>query len=135
MDRKKVQLALVLAVLFGAYLTVVFLLKQNGYGKQFWVSFGFVVFAFLVLAIGLFFVSSKSKSGQVVGLPVDSLVWFYFAAEILLGTIFMFFDGHGWAFIAYFLPQFVLVVLFLLVFIPAIMSPSNYKDEPKKDKE
>ena len=134
MDRKKVQLALVLSVLLVAYMTVMFLVIKS-YTTQFWVNFGFVLFAFLMLATGLFFVSAESRQGQVVGFPVDSLVWFYFIAELVLGTIFMSFAGKNWPFLAYFLPQFILTILFLLVFIPAVMSPSNYKDEPKKDKE
>ena len=127
MDRKKIQLGLTLGILFAAYLIVMFLVVKN-FTTQFWISLIFVVVGFMALAFGLFFVSAKNRSNQVVGLPVGSLVWMYFVVELVMGTIFMFFN---WAFIAYFLPQFIVFVLFLLVFVPAVMSPNNYQDEPK----
>lgn len=132
MDRKKLSLALTIGILFAAYLVVMFLIIKD-YSRQFWFSILFESIAFVALAFGLFFASSKSRAGQIVGLPVDSLVWMYFFTELVLGTIFMFFN---WAFLAYFLPQFILCVLFLLVFVPAILSPGNYKDEePKENKD
>ena len=131
MDRKKLSLALTLCVTLALYLVVIFLVKKGGFEAQFWVSLGFVMLAYLFLFFGLFFVSAKSRAGQVVGLPVDSLVWLYFFAQLFLGTIFLFFS---WAFVAYFLPQFVVAMLFMLVFIPAVLSPSNYKDEKPEEK-
>ena len=129
MDRKKLSLGLTFGVILALYLVVIFLVVKN-YTTQFWISLGFVMLAYLFLAVGMFFVSAKSRAGQVVGLPVDTLVWMYFFVQVFMGTIFLFFD---WAFIAYFLPQFVVAMLFLLVFIPAVLSPNNYKEEDSKE--
>ena len=128
MDRKKLSLGLTLGVILALYLVVIFLVVKN-YTTQFWISLGFVMLAYLFLVVGMFFVSAKSRAGQVVGLPVDTLVWMYFFVQVFMGTIFLFFD---WAFIAYFLPQFVVAMLFLLVFIPAVLSPNNYKEDSKE---
>ncbi len=131
MDRKKLQLGLGFGVFFVAYLIVLFLVTNNLH-TSFWVSLIFVVLAFLFMTIAFFFVSNEKRKKQVVGLPVTTMTVMYFVIEFIMGTIFMFFDVE---FVWVFVPQFIVFVLFLLCFMPAMISENNYKREPIEDKE
>ncbi len=128
MNRKKLQLGLMFGVFFVAYLTVLFLVAKTFY-TSFWVSFIFVVLAFIFTTIGFFFVSNEQRKKQVVGMPVTVMTAMYFVVEFILGTILMFFDIQ---FVWSFVPQFILFVLFILCFIPAMLSENNYKTTNEK---
>ncbi len=130
MDRKKLQLTLGFGVFFVAYLIVLFLVTNNLH-TSFWVSLIFVVLAFLFMTIAFFFVSNEKRKKQVVGMPVTTMTVMYFVIEFVMGTIFMFFDIE---FVWVFVPQFIVFVLFLLCFMPAMISENNYKREPQKTK-
>ena len=133
MDRKKVQLGLMFAIIVVTYNIVLFLLAKILH-ISFWISYGFIMFSIIMCVISFFFVSSEKRKSQVVGMPVTVLSSLYLAIEFVMGTIFMFFDL---SFAPVFVPQFVLCAVYLLCFIPAIMSTKNYKDareEIKKTK-
>ena len=133
MDRKKVQLGLMFAIVVVVYNIVLFLLAR-AFHTSFWTSYGFIMFSIVMCVISFFFVSNEKRKSQVVGMPVTVLSSLYLAIEFVMGTVFMFFDV---AFATVFVPQFVLCALYLLCFIPAIMSPKNYKtarEELKKTK-
>lgn len=123
MDRKKVQLSLMFAIVVVVYNIVLFLLA-GVFHTSFWTSYAFIMFSIIMCVISFFFVSNEKRKSQVVGMPVTVLSSLYLAIEFVMGTIFMFFDV---AFATVFVPQFVLCALYLLCFIPAIMSPKNYK--------
>jgi Na+/proline symporter len=110
MDKKKLQLGLIFAILFVAYAVVLFLLNKN-WTLTFWLSLGFIVVAFAFVMFAFFFVSKESRKQQVVGMPVTVLTVMYAVIEFIMGTIFMFFDV---VFAAVFVPQFIVFVLFLL---------------------
>lgn len=123
MNRKKLITGLVLGVILITYLTVLFLVKKE-FGTSFWVSFAFILASFLIVVASFMFVANENRKHQVVGMPVTVLSCLYFAAEFVLGTIFMFFTLD---FVPVFIPQFVLFALFLVCYIPAILSDKNYK--------
>ena len=123
MDRKKAQLGLMFAIIVIVYNIVLFLLAKTLH-TSFWVSYGFIMFSILMCVISFFFVSNEKRKSQVVGMPVTVLSSLYFVIEFIMGTIFMFFDV---SFAAVFVPQFVLCAIYLLCFIPAVMSTKNYK--------
>lgn len=125
MDKKKLQLGLIFAILFVAYAVVLFLLNKN-WTLTFWLSLGFIVVAFAFVMFAFFFVSKESRKQQVVGMPITVLTVMYAAVEFVMGTIFMFFNV---SFAAVFVPQFIVFVLFLLCFVGAIFSSNNYKTE------
>lgn len=129
MNRKKLQLGLIFAILVVAYNIVLFLVTNNFY-TSFWVSFAFIMVAYILTAIAFFFVADPKRKKQVVGMPVTVLTCLYLVAEFIMGTIFMFFNV---SFAAVFIPQFILLVLFLLCFVPAILSENNYKTEQQKE--
>ena len=124
MNKKKLQIGLIFAILFVAYNIVLFLLNNN-YQISFWISFGFIVVSFVLTMVAFFFVSDEKRKKQVVGMPVTVLTVMYFVVEFVLGTILMIFSSLSFA--AVFVPQFVLFVLFLLCFVPAMLSENNYK--------
>ena len=123
MDRKKVQLGLMFAIIVVVYNIVLFLIAKTLH-MSFWVSYGFIMFSILMCVISFFFVSNEKRKSQVVGMPVTVLSSLYFVIEFIMGTIFMFFNV---SFAAVFVPQFVLCAIYLLCFIPAVMSTKNYK--------
>ena len=125
MNRKKLITGLVFAVLLATYLTVLFLVKKV-FDTSFWVSFGFILASFIMVIVSFMFVANENRKRQVVGMPVTVLSCLYFAVEFVLGTIFMFFTLD---FVPVFIPQFVLFALFLVCYIPAILSDKNYKQD------
>lgn len=131
MDKKKLQLGLIFAILFVAYAVVLFLLNKN-WTLTFWLSLGFIVVAFAFVMFAFFFVSKESRKQQVVGMPVTVLTVMYAVIEFVMGTIFMFFDL---SFAAVFVPQFIVFVLFLLCFVGAMFSSKNYKTEAELAKQ
>ena len=125
MDRKKLQLGLIFAIILVSYNIVLFLLTKVMH-TSFWVSYIFIMIALIFVMFSFFFVSNEKRKKQVVGMPVTVLSVLYLCTEFIMGTIFMFFNLE---FSAIFVPQFVLFVLFALCFIPAVLSPNNYKKE------
>ena len=123
MDKKKLQLLLMFAIVVVVYNIVLFLLAKL-FHTSFWVSYAFIMFAIFMCIISFFFVSNEKRKSQVVGMPVTVLSSLYLAVEFIMGTVFMFFDV---SFAAVFVPQFVLCAIYLLCFIPAMMSTKNYK--------
>ena len=128
MNRKKLQLGLIFGIFLVAYNIVVFLVAEK-FHTSFWISFIFVLLAFLFMAFAFFFVSDEKRKKQVVGMPITVLTTMYYVIELIMGTIFMFFDV---SFVAVFLPQFLLFVLFVVCFIPAVLSENNYKSTEQK---
>lgn len=125
MKRKQLILPLIFAVLLAVYCTVVFLVVKE-FTTSFWVSFGFILAAFIIMMLCYMFVSKESRKKQVVGMPVTVLSSLYFTIEFIMGTIFMFFNV---SFVAVFIPQLILFALFLIILIPALLSEKNYKDQ------
>lgn len=129
MKKSKLILPITLLIFYATYCLVVFLASKT-FPQGFWVSFGFVTLAYLFMDFSLMYVSHDNIKKQVVGLPVGTMSVMYFIVEMILGTVFMFVDV---SFLAYFLPQIILFALFLLCFIPAILSDKNYKEEQQKE--
>ena len=131
MKKSRLILPITLLIFYATYCLVVFLVSKT-FPQGFWISFGFVTLAYLFMDFSLMYVSHDNIKKQVVGLPVGTMSVMYFIVEMILGTVFMFVNV---SFLAYFLPQIILFALFLLCFIPAILSDTNYKEEqPKEDK-
>lgn len=131
MKKSRLILPITLLIFYATYCLVVFLVSKT-FPQGFWISFGFVTLAYLFMDFSLMYVSHDNIKKQVVGLPVGTMSVIYFIVEMILGTVFMFVNV---SFLAYFLPQIILFALFLLCFIPAILSDKNYKEEqPKEDK-
>ena len=124
MNRKKLITTLIFGVILATYLTVLFLLKKE-FNMSFWLSFGFIMASFVIMVASFLFVANENRKRQVVGMPVTVLSSLYFAVEFVLGTIFMFFNL---TFVPVFIPQFVLFALFLICYIPAMLSENNYKN-------
>ena len=80
MDRKKVQLGLMFAIIVIVYNIVLFLLAKTLH-TSFWVSYGFIMFSILMCVISFFFVSNEKRKSQVVGMPVTVLSSLYFVIE------------------------------------------------------
>ena len=129
MKKSRLILPITLLIFYATYCLVVFLVSKT-FPQGFWISFGFVTLAYVVMDFSRMYVSHDNIKKQVVGLPVGTMSVMYFIVEMILGTVFMFVNV---SFLAYFLPQIILFALFLLCFIPAILSDKNYKEEQSKE--
>ena len=132
MNKKKLTTLLVFGILYVTYAVVLFLLNKN-YQLSFWLSFGFITASVLFMLLSFTFASKDGRSQQVVGMPVNVLSSIYFGIEFVLGTILMIFPALSFA--AVFVPQFVLLALYLVCFVPAILSDNNYKSVEIKAEE
>lgn len=127
MKKSKLIMPICMFIFIATYLLVVLLSAKN-YTTSYWVCLAFVIVSYLIMDFALVFTSKEKIREQVVGLPVGTMSVMYFALELVLGTVFMFVEV---SFLAYFLPQIILFSLFLLCFIPAMLSDKNYKSEPQ----
>ena len=130
MKKSKLIMPICMFIFIATYLLVVLLVAKD-FTTAFWVSLAFVIASYLIMDFALMFTKKENIKEQVVGLPVGTMSVMYFALELVLGTVFMFVKV---SFLAYFLPQIILFSLFLLCFIPAMLSDKNYKTEPQQDK-
>ena len=121
--KKNLMYGIVLLLLFATYNVCLFLLDKNLY-TSFWISYAFIVLAFLCLCFGIFFATGKKRRKQVVGMPIITLCFLYFILQFVLGTVLMCFNI---SFVASFIPQLIAFVLFAVCFIPALLSDKNYK--------
>lgn len=129
MKKSKLIMPICMFIFIATYLLVVLLVAKD-FTTAFWVSLAFVVVSYLIMDFALMFTKKEHIKEQVVGLPVGTMSVMYFALELVLGTVFMFVEV---SFLAYFLPQIILFSLFLLCFIPAMLSDKNYKTEPQQE--
>lgn len=84
----------------------------------FWMSYGFMVLAFLLQILGMY-LSFKEFSVQAVffGIPLAQFTLFYFCAEFFMSFVFMLFQHMMWQ-----IPLFLQVVMLAIYAIVAIVS-------------
>lgn len=92
---------------------VVFLIIED-FTMSFWVSYGFIHFAYLMLLFSSLS-SPRVKDKFVFGYPLIYLSIFYFVLEFLIGIIFMIFKTA--TFNVSFIPQFILAAIFGIIYI------------------
>lgn len=108
---------IVLAIVFVVYNLFVFLFL-NPVTPVFWVSYGFMILAFLLQIVGMY-LSFKDFSVRAVffGIPLAQFTLFYFCAELFMSVVFMIFQS-----IPVKIPVFLQVVLLAVYAIVAIVS-------------
>jgi len=112
-------------IFIAIYNVLVFCLVNN-FTKNFWTGYIFIMIAFVIMLAS--FVISMRR-GKIVGLPLTTISLYYVVAEIILGSLLMYFN-ISW--LAVFLPQIILFLIFLMVFIPAILRYFT-KEETKQE--
>ena len=128
--KKGIGLSLaVLGLIFVVYNLFVFLFLTPE-TPVFWISYGFMVLAFLAQIVGMY-LSFKEFDVQAVffGIPLAQFTLFYFLAQVFVSTVFMIFQNISWK-----IPVFLQVVLFVIYVIFAIVSVAT-RDASKASKD
>ena len=106
------------------YNVLIFTLTKN-FSQNFWVSYALVMLSILIM-LASFIVTKLKASDKVLGMPITTLSVYYFVIEIVLASSLMFFKIH---FLAVFLPQIIVLLVFLMIYIPALISILTLKKE------
>ena len=84
----------------------------------FWISYGFMVLAFLLQILGMY-LSFKDFTVEAAffGIPLAQFTLYYFFAELFMSTVFMIFQNITWK-----IPVFLQIVLLAVYGVVAIVS-------------
>lgn len=107
----------VFGVVFLVYNLFVFLFL-NPVSSVFWISYGFMILAFILQIVGMY-LSFKDFSVQAVffGIPLAQFTLFYFFAELFMSLVFMIFQYITWK-----IPVFLQILLLAIYSVVAILS-------------
>lgn len=131
--KKAIISSSIIVCLLGIYNVLIFSFCEN-FNKNFWATYILVTVSMIIMLASYVITFSSKKRDQVTGLPITTLSAMYAGFEILLGSIFMFFNL---SFKAVFLPQIICFIIFLAIYIPALVSLLWKKEEksPTESKE
>ncbi|MBS4984245.1 MAG: hypothetical protein KH024_08690 [Hungatella hathewayi] len=137
MDTKKkngLMAGLVYLVIFAAYHLGVFLLFKN-YNAVFWISYGFMIAAFALHIICVYFIF-KNVSIETVffGIPLMSLSVYFVCAELFCSLVFMMFRAMANVKLAI-LIQALLLCVFIIIAIISVMTRDTVQSVDTKIKE
>lgn len=113
--RKFITILSSFIILIATYNLIVFLVRKNN-EISFWLSYGMIMFAMIMLLLTFVLTNINGNSKKVVGLSTKTLAFYYLAIEFVLGTIFMFFPSMNN--IAVIIPHILITALFLLLYVP-----------------
>lgn len=117
--------------LMAIYNILVFTLTKT-FNTNFWVGYAFIMLSMIMLLICFNLTYASKNSHKVTGLPLTTLSVYYFLAMIILGSCLMYFNIN---IIAVILPLSILSLIFMAVFVPAILNfVTNDKLESKENK-
>jgi len=127
MKKSSIIAGSVILILMAIYNTLLFCLCKS-YTVSFWVGYAFIMGSMLIMLISFIISMNKSK---IVGLPLTTLSLFYFGFELLLGSLLMFFNLP---FISVFLPQMICFLIFLMIYVPAVLRYFTKEEDLNKNK-
>lgn len=137
MEQKKksgLMLALIYLVIFVAYNLVVFLVLKN-FNTVFWISYGFMVLAYLI-HIGCIFSIAKNPSVKALffGIPLGSFSVYFVLAELFTSLVFMIFKANASVKVTIVI-QALLLCVFAVIAIVSIMTRDAVSSVDTKIKE
>ena len=137
MEQKKksgLMLALIYLVIFVAYNLVVFLVFKN-FNAVFWISYGFMVLAYLI-HIGCIFSIAKNPSVKALffGIPLGSFSVYFVLAELFTSFVFMIFKANASVKVTI-VVQALLLCIFAVTAIVSIMTRDTVSSVDTKIKE
>ena len=137
MEQKKkntILTGLIYLILFAAYNLVVFLLFK-GYNQVFWVSYGFMIAAYLIhIACVYFILKNLSVNAVFFGIPLASFSIYFVCAELFCSFVFMIFRNRASVNAAIGI-QALLLAVFLVIAIVSIMARDAVQNTDTKIKE
>ncbi|CAG7653998.1 hypothetical protein PAECIP111802_05646 [Paenibacillus allorhizosphaerae] len=117
--RKRINsLWIVLSLVFVVILNIIIFLINTNFTTTFWVSYGFIHFAYLMLVISSSSMP-KAKNELVFGYPLIYVSSLYFICAFLIGSIFIYFKNAS--FISSFIPQLIIAGLYVQAYISNII--------------
>lgn len=137
MEQKKkngLMLALIYLVIFVAYNLVVFLVFKN-FNAVFWISYAFMLVAFLI-HIGCAFSIAKNTNVKAVffGIPLGAFSVYFVLAELFTSFVFMIFKANASVKVTIVI-QALLLCVFAVVAIVSIMTRDTVHNVDLKIKE
>ena len=137
MDQKKkygVMGVLIYFVIFVAYNLFIFLIFKN-FNAVFWISYGFMLAAYLIHIFCVFFIAKNMNVRAVFfGIPLMSFSIYFVCAELFCSLVFMIFKEMASVKIAI-LIQALLLCLFIVIAIISIMTRDVVQNVDAKIKE
>lgn len=137
MEQKKkngLMLALIYMVVFVAYNLVVFLAFKN-FNAVFWISYGFMIVAYLI-HIGCAFSIAKNSNVKALflGIPLGAFSIYFVLAELFTSLVFMIFKANASVKVTIVI-QALLLCVFAVVAIVSIMTRDTVHNVDQKIKE
>lgn len=137
MEQKKkngILIGIIYLILFAAYNLLVFLLFK-GYNQVFWVSYGFMVAAFLIHILCIVFITKNlSVNAVFFGIPLASFSVYFVCAEFFCSFVFMIFRNRTGVKPAIGI-QALLLAVFIVIAIVSIMTRDTVQNVDTKIKE
>lgn len=118
-----------IVILAAIYNILVFCLTKN-FTKNFWTGYIFIMLAFAIMVVSFALSTASKRSHHVTGLPITMISLYYAVIELILGSCLMFFNIN-W--VAVFLPQIILFLIFMMVYVPAILRFFSLPKENEKE--
>ena len=137
MDKNKkfgLMAALIYFVIFAAYNLVVFLVFK-GFNKIFWISYAFMVLAYVIhIVIAISVGKNRSVRAVFFGIPLFSFSIFFVGAELFASLVFMIFRNMASVKVTV-LIQALLLCVFIVIAIIALMTRTMVSDSSQKIKD
>lgn len=130
-NKKALVFSIVTLLMLGLYNLIIFLIKSE-FPKNFWISYGFISFGFLLVVISSLIANNKINYQKTTGLPITVLSCMYCVLELFLGTIFICIPSARFTLV--FLTQIIILVLTLAIYIPSVLTYyMEAAPQPKND--
>ena len=128
---KKKVLLLILESLFLIIFNVMFFLLNGHVGAHAsrWISYAGIHISYVMMIVTPILLK-HSKTDMAFGLPISSVSAAYFAAEFLLGLIFVLFNPTGWK--ACFLIQLILLAIYALFLLVLLIADASAREKEAK---
>ena len=128
---KKKVLLLILESLFLIIFNVMFFLLNGHVGAHAsrWISYAGIHISYAMMIVTPILLK-HSKTDTAFGLPISGVSAVYFAAEFLLGLIFVLFNPTGWK--ACFLLQLILLAIYALFLLVLLIADASAREKEAK---
>ena len=132
MKNKSNFLWIALILVFLVIFNVVVFLTTSEFTVAFWVSYGFIHFAYLMLVISCS-AMPKAKNAVVLGYPMIYLSFVYFVAAFIVGLIFMLFKNAS--FNLAFIPQLIIAGVYAFLYISNMLANESTMGNESKEQD
>ncbi len=129
------KLAGIAGILFVVYNILVFVIAGfTGHGASFWVSYAFMLVAFICVAVSALLLRSSTNQPKdwLFGYPVVKHCTVYIIAELIASVLFMALDKTGFPFAIGFAVQLIILALHLVFLISCFIAKETIDEVEQK---